>query len=70
MIGTRKLSTIRKQIEEALNASGTDPIKRLERQIAAAHRKGDRTVVMEGLKRFLQSPRKRNARKRGARART
>jgi hypothetical protein len=58
MIGTKKLSTIRREIAEALAPAGGDPIQRLERQIASARRKGDRTEVMEGLKRFLKSPRK------------
>ncbi len=62
MIGTRKLGTIRREIEEALAAAGGDPIQRLERQIASARRKGDRTEVLEGLKRFLESPRKRKRR--------
>ncbi len=57
MIGTKKLSTIRRTIEEALAPAGGDPIQRLERQIASAKRKGDRTEVLEGLKRFLESPR-------------
>jgi hypothetical protein len=70
MIGTKKLSTIRKQIERALASTGADPIQRLERQIASAKRKGDRTEVMEGLKRFLESPRKRKRRKHGVRAKT
>ena len=70
MIGKRKLSTIRKQIETALASTGADPIQRLERQIASAKRKGDRTEVMEGLKRFLESPRKRKPRKPGAGAKT
>ena len=63
MIGTKKLSTIRREIEEALAPAGGDPIQRLERQIASAKRKGDRTEVMEGLKRFLESPRERKRRK-------
>jgi hypothetical protein len=57
MIGTKKLSTIRKQIEKALAPKGADPIQRLERQIASAKRRGDRTEVLEGLQRFLESPR-------------
>ena len=56
MIGTKKLSTIRREIEAALAPAGGDPIRRLERQIASAKRKGDRTEVLEGLKRFLESP--------------
>ena len=70
MIGTRKLSTIRKEIEKALASTGADPIQRLERQIASAKRKGDRTEVLEGLKRFLESAQKRNHRKRDAGAKT
>jgi hypothetical protein len=58
MIGTTKLSTIRQEIEKALASSGEDPVQRLERHIASAKGKGDRTEVMEGLKRFLEAPRK------------
>jgi hypothetical protein len=65
MIGTKKLSTIRTQIEKALASPGADPIQRLERQIASAKRKDHRTEVMEGLKRFLESPQKGKHRKRG-----
>ena len=70
MIGTKKLSTIRKQIEKSFASHGVDAIQRLEQQIASAKRKGDRTEVMEGLKRFLESPRKRKSRKPGTGART
>jgi hypothetical protein len=56
MIGTKKLSTIRREIMEALAPAGEDPIQRLERQIASAKRRGHRTEVMEGLKRFLEAP--------------
>lgn len=58
MIGTKKLSAIRKEIEQVLAYSGADPIQRLERLIASAKRKGERTEVLEGLKRFLESPRR------------
>jgi hypothetical protein len=60
MIGTKKLSSIRKEIEQALTSPGADPIQRLERLIASAKRKGERTEVLEGLKRFLESPRRKN----------
>jgi hypothetical protein len=63
LIGTKKLHTIRQQIEQALASPGADPIERLERQIAAAKRKGDRTEMLENLKHFLESPRKRKHRK-------
>jgi len=70
MTGTKKLSTIRKQIETGLASTSADPIQRLERQIASAKRKGDRTEAMEGLKRFLESPRKRKHRNHGVEAKT
>ena len=59
MIGTKKLSTIRREIADTLAPARGDPIQRLDRQIASAKRKGARTEVLEGLKRFLESPRKR-----------
>jgi hypothetical protein len=62
--------TIRKQIEKALSTKGADPIQRLELQIASAKRKGDRTEVLEGLKRFLESGRARKHRTRGVKAKT
>ena len=70
MIGTKKLNTIRTEIEEALTPAGGDPIQRLERRIASARRKGDRTEVLEGPKRFRESAQKRKHRKRGAGAKT
>jgi hypothetical protein len=63
MIGTKKLSTIRQEIEEAFACTGDDPIRRLEQLIAVTKRKGYGTDVMEDLKRFLESPRKRKRRK-------
>jgi hypothetical protein len=70
MIGTKKLSTIRQEIEEAFAATGDDPIRRLERLIASTKRKGDSTDVMEDLKRFLESPRKRKHRRQRVEPRT
>jgi hypothetical protein len=69
VIGTKKLSTIRREVAEAFAPAGGDPIQRLERPIASAQRKGDRTEVLEGLKRFLESSRKGKRRKPRAGAR-
>jgi hypothetical protein len=63
MIGTKKLSKIREELDKALASTGEDAIQRLELQIATAKRKGDSTDVIEGLKRFLEAPRKRKRRK-------
>ena len=49
MIGTKNLSTIRKEIETALASTGEDPIQRLEQQIASVKRKGGSAEVIEGL---------------------
>jgi hypothetical protein len=70
MIGTKQLSAIRSQIAAALAAAGADPIQRLERQIAASRRKGNRTEVLEGLQRFLKSPPQKTRRKRRAGAKS
>jgi hypothetical protein len=70
MIGAKKLSTIREEIEKAFASTGDDPIQRLERLIASARRKGESTEVMADLKRFLESPRKRKHRDRRVGAKT
>ncbi len=70
MIGTKKLGEIRREVEQALAAKGESPIQRLERLIASAQRKGNRTEVMEGLKRFLEHPRTEKRRKRRVGARS
>jgi hypothetical protein len=67
VIGTKKLGTIRREVAEALAHAGGDPIRRLERQIASAKRSGDRIEVLEGLKRFLESPGKGRRRRQRAR---
>jgi hypothetical protein len=64
MIGTKKLSTIREEIQKSLSRGGADPIQWLEKQIATRKRKGDGTEVLEGLKQFLESAPKRRSRKR------
>jgi len=56
MIGTKKLSTIRAELETALSHKGGDPILEIDRQIASAKRRGESTEVLQGLKRFLESP--------------
>lgn len=68
MMRPEKLSTIRRELDEALAADGGDPIASLARQIVDAKRKGERTEILEGLKRFLESPRNPKRRKRNARA--
>lgn len=66
MIGTKKLSTIRTEIEDALSAAGEDPISRLDRLTETAKKDGERTEVLEGLKQFLQSRPKGKRRKQRA----
>jgi hypothetical protein len=56
VIGRKKLSTIRDELQMGLAPDGGDPIQWLEQSIASAKRKGDRVEVLEGLERFLKSP--------------
>jgi hypothetical protein len=63
VIGPKKLSTIRREIEKVFASAGDDPIERLERLVASAKHKGDGTGVMEDLKQFLESHGKRLHRK-------
>jgi hypothetical protein len=65
MIGTKNLSTIRQEIRKSLG-SGGDPIKWLEKQMAAAKRTGEGTEILQGLKQFLESAPKKRRRKRRA----
>ncbi len=61
MIGSKKLSSIRKELRRALEATGEDPIHWLEERVAAAERKGTRAEgpeILQSLQRFLASPRK------------
>jgi hypothetical protein len=64
MIGTKTLTTIRKEIKKSLASDGGDPIDRLQRLIVAARGKGDRIEVLEGLKRFLEPTKRKPRRKR------
>jgi hypothetical protein len=70
MIGTKKLSAIRDQIEEALASSSENPVERLERLVSSAKSKGEGAVVMEGLLNFLRSPVNGNGGKRRSGVRT
>jgi hypothetical protein len=63
MIGPKKLSKIREEIKAALAATSENPIHWLEHNIATAKRMGERTEILEGLQRFLESPPKRKHRK-------
>jgi hypothetical protein len=51
MIGTKKLSEIRRELVQSL---GDDPKGRLDRMIADAKREGRRSELAEDLKRFLE----------------
>ena len=70
MLGPKKLSTIRQELEQALAATGEDPIAWLETRIAKSKGQNataaERTDVLEALKRFLEEPRKRKPRKQRA----
>ncbi len=59
MIGSQKLSSIRKEQRRAVEATEEDPIHWLEERVAAAERKGacaEGTEILQSLQRFLASP--------------
>ena len=67
MIGPKKLSTIRQELERALKATGGDPIRWLERRMAAPRRQGGaasgESEVLHSLRRFLETTCKKRPRK-------
>ena len=60
MIGPKKLSTIRQELQHALGATGDDPIAWLQKRVAASQRRGAQTSagseVLQSLERFLEAP--------------
>jgi hypothetical protein len=60
MIGSKKLSTIRQELQHALNATGEDPIRWLEARAADPQRQGSPSApeseVLRSLRRFLEAP--------------
>jgi hypothetical protein len=67
MIGPKKLSSIRQELQAALKAAGEDPIRWLEQRMAAPQRRGvalpGESEVLSSLRRFLEAPRKEKRRK-------
>jgi hypothetical protein len=63
MIGPKKLSTIRQELQLALTGTGDDPICWLEERIAIAARQGSvvagESEVVNSLRRFLDGKRRR-----------
>jgi hypothetical protein len=59
MMGRKKLSTIRQELEQALSATGQDPIQWLEEQVRAARGRpgdpaGQGTEVLDSLRGLLE----------------
>ena len=72
MIGRKKLSQIRHDLQRALAATGEDPIRWLEDRVSASKSNGragqEKSEVLHSLQRFLNtpSPRKRKPQRAGA----
>jgi len=70
MIGPKKLSTIRQELQRALRATGDDPIRWLEGRMAAPHRQGSaasgESEVLYSLRRFLEATGREKRRKQRA----
>ena len=62
MIGRKKLSTIREELERAAASIGDDPIRRLEERMTASKHKGAADSgsheVLQSLRRFLEATEK------------
>ncbi len=60
MIGPKKLSTIRQELQRALAATGDDPIRWLEGRMTTPERSGattsDESDVLGSLRRLLEAP--------------
>lgn len=59
MIGSKKLSTIRQELRQALAATGDDPIRWLEERMAVPEHQGaadaGESEVLHSLRRFLEA---------------
>lgn len=68
MIGPKKLSTIRHELQSALGANGRDPILWLEERMTSAGQPTNKKEVLDSLRRFLgtteQDPKKKPVRNR------
>ena len=62
MIGPKKLSTIRQELQRALTATGDDPIRWLEERMTVPERQGSvsagESEVLNSLRRFLDGKRR------------
>ena len=62
MIGPKKLSTIRRELQRALTATGDDPIRWLEERMAVHERQASvgtgESEVLNSLRRFLDRKRR------------
>ena len=62
MIGPKKLSQIRQDLQRALAATGDDPLRWLEERMAAPERQGvaspGESEVLHSLRRLLEAPRR------------
>jgi hypothetical protein len=67
MIGPKKLGAIRRELQNALTATGTDPIRWLEARMGVGVGTAfEDSEVLRSLRRILQSPRTAKKRTRGA----
>ena len=70
MIGSKKLSTIRQELQRALTATGDNPIRWLEERMTAPERQGPaafgNSEILRSLRRILEATRKKKRRKQRA----
>ncbi len=66
MMGSNKLTDIRRELRVALAATGTDPIQWLEERMRTDESRQSRDEVLQSLRRFLGASGKHQGRKSGA----
>jgi hypothetical protein len=73
VIGPKKLSTLRQELQRALAATGEDPIRWLEARMTGPERQAPaasgESEILRSLRRFIEEPGRRNRRSQRAGAR-
>ena len=67
MMGNKKLSESRRELRDAIGATGEDPVEWLERRTAESKQRGEGTEILDSLRRVLAAGAKQKRRKRPAR---
>jgi len=64
MMGNKKRSAMRRELHDAIKATGQDPIEWLEQRTAEAKLRGEGTDILQSLQRVLKDGAKRKGKRR------